>query len=138
VFGTAFLVTPALAADDIIPLDIATAMASPDAKANLDGSIKFYFGKTAHPAVITSLGETSANRKANGFGRKSTKGCERAFANAMIAMQQHARKLGGNAIININNYFKKVETPIDRTIECRSGLWMDGVALKGEVVKIAQ
>ncbi len=40
-------------------------------------------------------------------------------------------------MININSYYKKNEVTIDKTVECHSGLLMDGVALKGEFVKTA-
>ena len=40
-------------------------------------------------------------------------------------------------MININSYYKKNEVPIDTTVECHSGLLMDGIAMKGEFVKLA-
>ena len=48
-----------------------------------------------------------------------------------------AKQLGANAVIAINSYYKKNEVTIDKTVECRSGLLMDGVALKGEFAKLA-
>lgn len=128
--------TPAIAADDIIQLDIAKAMATPDALAELDGSVKFYFGTQSHPAIAKHLGEAITNKKANGFGRNSTRGCDRAFLNGLIQMQQRAKDLGGNAVVNLNSYYKKQEVVSTTTVECHSGLLMDGVALKGEIVKL--
>lgn len=136
-FCAAFVWTPAIAADDIIQLDIAKAMATPDAQADLDGSVKFYFGTQPHPDIVKHLGEAITNKKANGFGRNSTKGCDRAFLNGLLQMQARAKDLGGNAVINVNSYNKKKEVVSTTTIECRSGLLMDGVALKGEIVKLA-
>jgi uncharacterized protein YbjQ (UPF0145 family) len=129
--------SPALARDKITQLDLAQALATPDAKANLDGSVKFYFGQAAHPQVSKHLGEAITNKKANGFGRSDTRGCDRAFVDAMIRLQRRAKDLGGDAVININTYNKKDEVVIDKTVECRSGFLMDGVTLKGEVVKLA-
>ncbi|MGA7710614.1 MAG: hypothetical protein WCA81_01835 [Rhizomicrobium sp.] len=135
---TAYTGSSALAADDIIQLDVATALSTPDAKADLDGSIKFYFGNKPHPSIVKHLGEGITNKKANGVGRSSTKGCERAFLDALIQMQRRAKDLGGNAVININSYNKKHEVVIDTSVECHSGLLMAGVALKGEIVKLAE
>jgi hypothetical protein len=128
----------AIAADDIIQLDLAKALATPDFKANLDGSVKFYFGKSQHPSAIKTLGEAVANKKANGFGRNSTRGCERAFLDGLIQFQEKAKKLGANAVVNLNSYYKKNEVEITTTVECHSGLLMDGVALKGEFVTLPQ
>jgi uncharacterized protein YbjQ (UPF0145 family) len=128
---------PAFAADDIIPLDLQQALNTPDTLAHIDGSVKFYFGTTAHPAIVKHLGEAVTNKKANGVGRNSTRGCERAFLDGLIAFQEKAKALGANAVININSYYKKNEVAIDKTVECHSGLLMDGVALKGEFVKVA-
>jgi uncharacterized protein YbjQ (UPF0145 family) len=135
-FAAVLAWTPATAANDVIQLDVATVMATPDAKAELDGTVKFYFGTTAHPAVVKHLGEGVTNKKANGFGKSSTKGCDRAFLSALIQLQARAKELGSNAVINIHSYFKKNETVSNTTVECHSGLLMDGVALKGEFVKI--
>ena len=134
--GTTLILTPAKSSDDIISLDIAKAMATPDAQANMDGSVKFYFGNAPHPTVVKQLGEGITNKKANGVGRNSTKGCDRAFLNGLIQLQQRAKDLGGNAVININSYYKKIEVVSNTTVECHSGLLMDGVALKGEIVTI--
>jgi uncharacterized protein YbjQ (UPF0145 family) len=135
-FCAALTVTPARAADAIIQLDIAKALATPEALADLDGSVKLYFGNSAHPTVVKHLGEGVTNKKANGFGKNSTKGCERAFLSALLQLRQRAKDLGGDAVININSYYKKNEVVSDTSIECHSGLLMDGVALKGEIVKI--
>ncbi len=128
----------AMAADDIVQLDLAQAMAAPDTLAKIDGSVKFYFGNSAHPAVAKHLGEAVSNKKANGFGKKSTKGCERAFLDALVQFQKKAKSLGADAVINLNSYYKKNEVVIDKTVECHSGFLMDGVALKGEFVKLAK
>lgn len=128
---------PAYAADDIIQLDLQQALNTPDTLAKIDGSVKFFFGTSKHPAIVAHLGEGVTNKKANGFGKSSTKGCERAFLDGLIQMQEKAKSLGANAVINVNSYYKKNEVVIDKTVECHSGLLMDGVALRGEFVKIA-
>jgi uncharacterized protein YbjQ (UPF0145 family) len=131
-------VVPASAADDIIALDLQQALNAPDTLAHIDGSVKFYFGTTTHPAIVKHLGEAVTNKKANGFGRNSTRGCERAFLDGLIAFQEKAKALGANAVIGINSYYKKNEVAIDKTVECHSGLLMDGIAMKGEFVKLAK
>jgi len=129
---------PASAGDDIVQLDLQQALNAPDTLAKIDGSVKFYFGTSHHPAIVKHLGEAVTNKKANGVGRNSTRGCERAFLDGLLQMQGRAKELGANAVIAINSYYKKNEVAIDKTVECHSGLLMDGVALKGEFVKLAK
>lgn len=76
--------------------------------------------------------------KANGVGRNSTRSCERAFLDALIQFQEKAKKLGANAVINLNSYYRKNEVEIATTVECHSGLLMDGVTLKGDFVTLPQ
>ena len=130
-------VSPATAADDVVQMDIANAMATPDAQANLDGTVKFYFGQTPYPAVLRKFGEFVSNKKANGFGRSDVRGCNRAFLDVLIQFQKRAHDLGANAVINIHSYYKKEDVTVSTTIPCHSGFLMDGIALKGEVVKVA-
>lgn len=130
-------VSPALARDKVVQIDIAGALATPDAQADLDGTVKFYFGQAPHPAVLRKFGEFVSNKKANGFARSDVMGCDRAFLDALIVLQKRAQELGANGVINIHSDYKKEDVSVDTTIPCHSGFLMDGVALKGEVVKIA-
>ena len=45
---------------------------------------------------------------------------------------------GGNAIINLTSYYKKKEVVDNERYECHAGNIIAGVALRGEVVKLAQ
>lgn len=126
----------ARAADDVLTLSVADALASPDAKKSLNGSVAFYFGKTSHPSVQQQLGEFVSNKKSNAFAKADSKSCNRAMVSALIAFQKRAVSLGGNAVVNIRSYYDKNEVSLDHEFECHSGFLMSGVALKGEVVKL--
>jgi uncharacterized protein YbjQ (UPF0145 family) len=125
---------PARGRDDHLMLPISEALASPDA-AKLDPGIRLFFGK-ARPAVARSIGTWTTNKKANAFGRADKVACERAFASAMISLQQRARAEGGNAVIGITSYYKKIVTESDTKYMCGAGAIMAGVAFRGEVVKL--
>ncbi len=128
------LARPALGRDDHLMLPIKDALASPDAS-KLDPGVKLYFGH-AKPSVSKSFGTYTTNKKANGFGKEDKVACERAFASAMISLQQRARQLGGNAVVGITSYYKKIVTVSDTKYMCGAGAMVAGVAFRGEVVKL--
>ncbi len=125
---------PAEGRDDHLMFPIKDALASKDA-AKLDPTIKLFFGKS-RPAVAKTIGTWTTNKKANGFGKGDKEACERAFASAMIALQQRARAEGGDAVVGITSYYKKIVTVSDREYMCGAGSLMAGVAFRGEVVKL--
>lgn len=43
-----------------------------------------------------------------------------------------------NAVVNIASYYKKVEVRHETMYECHKGGLMAGVALKGDVVRVAR
>ncbi len=98
--------------------------------------IAFSFGKQATPPVLEKLGQFVANRKSNSFGRPDEVACERAALSALIELREYARKLGGNAVINIESYYKKTSNPSETQYECHAGGVIAGVAFRGEVVKL--
>jgi len=138
----AVLLTPAAiqtarAADDLILINLAEAMATPEYQQKLDGSVKFYLGNSSHPAVAQTYGERVTNRKTNGFAKSAGEACRHVLLSALIALQDEARSLGGNAVINIVSYFKRHEVSNDAQAECYKGFFIASVALKGDIVKLA-
>lgn len=115
---------------------IADAMNSDDAKAKLDQGVQFFFGDSPHPPVEKSFGEFQSNRKTNGVGRSDKQACEWTFLSAMISFQERARRLGADAIINIESYYREVPISSATEYQCGSGALMSGVTFRGEVVKL--
>jgi uncharacterized protein YbjQ (UPF0145 family) len=115
---------------------IADAMAAPDARSQLSTGVQFFFGNSAHPAVATSFGVYTSNKKTNGTNKSDKEACEWAFLSAMLSFQQRAVELGGNAVINIRSYYDKHEVSSETEYECGSGALMSGVTFQGEVVKL--
>jgi uncharacterized protein YbjQ (UPF0145 family) len=128
---------PARAADDLILVNVAEAMATPEYQQKLDGSVKFYFGNSPHAAVAQTYGNVVTNKKTNGFAKSAGEACRHVLLSALIALQDEARSLGGNAVINVHSYFKRHEVSNDTQAECYKGFFVAGVALKGDVVKLA-
>jgi uncharacterized protein YbjQ (UPF0145 family) len=119
-------------------LPILAALEVKDAQDKLDGSIKFFFANQPTPAILAKLGSDVSNRKTNAFGKSDEKACNWAFLSAMVALENRAKQMGANAVINIVSYYKKNVMSSATEFECHAGAIIAGVALKGDFVKIAE
>lgn len=117
---------------------IAEALQSPDFKERLDQNVRLYFGDQKHPNVAHSSGDFSTNKKTNAFNKSDEEACRWVLLSALLSLQERAKNEGGNAVINITSYYKKNKVSSNNQFECHAGAIMAGVALTGEVVKLAQ
>ena len=132
------IATTAHARDTKLLLPLSAAMSANDAQTRLGDSVKFYFGNQPTPKVLERLGSDKTSQKTNSFGKSPEKACNWAFLSAMLRLQQRARELGADAVINIVSNYKNEEMSSDTQFECHDGAIMSGVALKGEFVKLAK
>jgi len=137
-FILVFTSPSAFARDTKYMLSIQEAMQSPDFKEKLDPDIRFYFGNQSHPRVIKNFGSFSTNKKTNAFNKSDEQACQWVLLSALLSLQERVRKEGGNAVINIASYYKKNKVVNNSKYECHAGAIMAGVALTGEVVKLAR
>jgi hypothetical protein len=98
--------------------------------------IKLYWGTQKTPAVATKMGEFTSNKKTNAANKSDQDACDLAFISAVIALQQRARKEGGNAVVNIRSVYKGEDSDSPTEFVCGAGKIMAGVALRGTVVKL--
>lgn len=126
----------AYARDTALKLPVKEALETADAKEKLGTDVKFFFGSQAHPAAKATLGTYTSNKKTNFANKTDKEGCEWVFLSAMIALKQRAVAEGGNAVVNIQSYYKKKEFSSPTEYECHAGAIMGGVALRGTVVKL--
>lgn len=105
-----------------------------DGKSELDPDIKLFFGDQKHPKAQKTIGNFTSNKKTNAVGKSDETACNWAFLSAVIALQNRAKKEGGNALINITSYYKKEEFRSSTEFECGAGSMMAGVTLQGDVV----
>lgn len=141
--GIALLMLPMLlaaqsvaAADNRLKFSLTDAMGSENAKAKLDGSVKFYFGKQKHANPAGHFGTFTSNKKTNSFNKTEKEACEWAFLSAIIALQERAQREGGNAVINIHSVYRNAEFVSETEYECGVGAVVAGVAMRGDVVKL--
>lgn len=126
------------ARDDIGAYSISEVLSSETAKAKLGSDVQFYFGEQAYAEPLQKLGDLRTNKKTNAFNKSDKEACEWVFLSAMIALKKSAVKQGGNAIVNIKSNYKNHLTSSEETFQCGAGAMIAGVALTGEVVKLAE
>ncbi|CAA0091544.1 Uncharacterised protein [Zhongshania aliphaticivorans] len=132
----ASVVNVAYAADKKHVLSIAEAMQTEDFKASLNAGVKFYFGGQSFPTPVSQMGERVTNKKTNAFNKSDRQACEWVLLSALIALQDSAVAAGGNAVVNIESYYKRNVFSSEVEYECHTGTFIAGVALKGDVVRL--
>ena len=123
------------ARDDRLHFSVSEAMARPETKQKLDGSVKFYWGKNV-PAGAKTLGTFTSNKKTNFFNKSDAEGCYWAWLSAMVALQQRAVREGGDAVVNIHSVYRDKTYSSATEYECGAGNVTGGVALRGTVAKL--
>ena len=119
------------AADDIHNMNIETSMKamSADVKERI-GDVKFKFGTGTGS---TSGTEVFSNKRSNGTFKDVGESCNRAFYSDLIKMANEARESNKTEVVNVVSNWKGVPTSSTTTFVCADGLWMSGVALKGNL-----
>jgi uncharacterized protein YbjQ (UPF0145 family) len=135
--GLLAAVTPVIAADTEHKLPFAEVLASPDAKQKLDGSVRFYLAGQATPKVLEKKGDSVSNKKTNAFGKEAAATCRWAALSALISLQDKAKQLGANAVVDIVSFYKKDAFSSATEYECHVGNLMTGVAFKGTMARVA-
>src|SRR5262245_12583341 len=127
---------PANARNDKYVLPISIALQSKDAMENPDGSVKFFFGNQATPAIAAKLGSGSTHQRSSTRPSDDARSCNVAFLKALVALQKNAQQLGANAVVNIASFYKNNTLSSATEFECHAGVSAH-VMLKGDFVKIA-
>jgi uncharacterized protein YbjQ (UPF0145 family) len=127
---------PAWARDTELKLPLADVLAMPEAQEKLDGSVKFFLAGAKTPKVISKMGEDVSNKKTNGVGKSDEVACRWAALSTLIALQDKAKSLGANAVVDIVSFYKRntFSSPVE--YECHAGGMIVGVTLKGTYAKV--
>ncbi len=126
----------AMARDDRLMFSIGDVLKSPGAAEKVDKNIRLYFGKQRHPKVAKNFGTVTANKKTNAFNKSDKQACEWVFLSAVIALQDRARRDGGNAVVNIRSYYKKQNVSSRTEFMCGVGNVVAGVTFQGDIVRL--
>jgi uncharacterized protein YbjQ (UPF0145 family) len=126
-----------MARDTKYMLPLKDVLEMPEAKEKLDDSFRFYLSGQKTPKVLQRMESDISNRKTNGVGKSDEDGCRWAALSALISLQDKAKSLGANAVVDIVSYYKKNEVASATDYECHAGAVVVGVALKGTYAKVA-
>ena len=137
-FALLFSASTGDARNTVHQLPVADALAEGEAKGVLLDGIALYFGDAAHPAIVSSHGQFTSNRKTNAFNKSDEEACNWVFLTAIKSLQERARKQGGNAVINIYSYYYKNEFVSETEFECGAGTMVAGVTMIGDVVTLEE
>ena len=129
---------PAFARNTAVNVTLDSVLDMPEAKAKLDGSVKFYLAGSPTPHVAKKLGEDTSNAKTNAFNKTAEEACRWNALSALIKLQDKAKGYGANAVVNITSYSEKVPFSSPTDIQCRDGAFLAGIALKGTYVKLGK
>lgn len=127
----------AVAADDVHRLPFDRLLQSADGQ-QLDPGIKLYLAGQPAPKPTATRGEFVSNKKTNAFGKSVDATCHRAGVSALLSLQERARPVGADAVINIVSYYKKVPMSSATDYECHVGAIMSGVAFQGTMVTLGR
>jgi hypothetical protein len=125
------------ARDDRLTFSIRNALDRADAKQKLDPGVQLFFGSKWHPAATEDKGVFKTNKRTRSFGRSDQDACEWAFLSALLALQERAKQVGANAVVEIESNYKDQPFVSDKEYQCGAGGVMAGVALNGRMVKLA-
>lgn len=103
--------------------------------AGLDGSVRFYLAGQ-NVSVASRMRSDVANRKTNAANKSDEEACRWVALTALVALQNKAKKLGANAVVDIVSYYKKNEFRSASKYECYAGTFVAGVALKGTYARV--
>lgn len=133
-----FAAAPVHADDKILHIPLKDVIDMPEAKGKLDGTVKFYLAGETTPKVLSKSNDDVSNKRTNAVGKDEMFACKWAALSALIALQDKAKTLDANGVINIVSYFKKETYSDPVNFECRKGALMAAVTLKGNYAKLEQ
>ena len=134
ILGMLAVSTPADARNTRLHLPLANVLSGPDAQRTLDPGVQLYFGKQPYAEPVTRFTPTTSDKNSNFLNKTDEDGCNWVFLSAVKGLQQAARKMGGNAVVNIVSIYKKEEIVSETHFECNAGTFVGSVVLRGEVV----
>lgn len=138
--AAAFTALVLFASSDALARNTEHFFAVQDAVDSLTGKEKlldvpFYFAGQSRPGKHDVIGWWKANRSTRGVFRSDEKACQIAFISALIALQERARREGGDAIVDIKSMTRGVETSSASKYRCVAGATVVHVGLSGTVVR---
>ncbi len=128
---------PVLARNMEYKLNFSDVLASVEAKAKLDQSVTFRFGENTTPDGAQRKGDRVIKRAGKGEDRNDDLvACDRAALSALVFLQQEAKKVSADAVVEIVSYYKNIVFSSSTSFECHAGNGGATVVLKAVYVTL--
>ncbi|MVW89981.1 excinuclease [Pseudomonas sp. PB101] len=103
----------------------------------LDGSVKFYLAGNGPSTNLQMLRTNVVSDWPTNVSNKSDfDACEWAVQSTLIELQEEAKRVEANAVTNIVSYYDQHVRKDLNTYECRAGVFVARVALRGDLVRV--
>jgi uncharacterized protein YbjQ (UPF0145 family) len=129
---------PACARNNAVTVTLQSVLDMPEAKAKLDGSVAFYLAGSPTPKVVKKFGEDTSNAKTNAFNKTPEEACRWNALSALLKLQDHAKRDGANAVIDLVSYRDHEDFKSTTEIQCSDGAFLAGIALKGTYATVGK
>ena len=129
---------PAFARNDVVTVSLQSVLDMPEAKTKLDGSVTFYLAGAPTPKVVKKFGEDTSNAKTNAFNKTPEEACRWNALSALLKLQEHAKRDGANAVVDLVSYRDHQDFRSPTDIECSDGAFLAGIALKGTYATVGK
>lgn len=127
---------PAVARNTAVTVTLQSVLDMPEAKAKLDGSVRFFLAGTPTPNILKKFGEDTSNAKTNAFNKTAEEACRWNALSALIKLQDHAKRDGANAVVDLISYRDHEDFKSPTDLECSDGAFLAGIALKGTYANV--
>jgi uncharacterized protein YbjQ (UPF0145 family) len=135
VFVCTVLALPAVARNDRYTFRLQDTLDSPDFAQQVGTSVKFVFGDQPVPAG-EKIADYVANDRQHFHGKTEEGACRDTLLSALAEMRDHATRAGGDAVVGIVSYFRRVTFSSTTEFECHAGSNGVFVSLMGSIVKL--
>ena len=131
------VVSRAEARNDTYYLNNADVLNDPAFK-QLGSTVAFYFASQTPPKIAKDLGTFVGNKIAKKRGESDQQWCQEAALGALAELRDEANTRGGNAVIDIQSFWKGNVIADKTKYECHAGGTGGHISLQGKIVKLAQ
>jgi hypothetical protein len=121
----------------ILDLDVAKAKSEGIGHEKLL-DIPVYMAGQKHPGVARDLGTFRSNRRTNASNKSDEVACQIAFLTGLIQLQERARAMGGNAVVDVRSITRNDHFSSPTQYRCAAGTVVANVALEGRVVRLGK
>lgn len=132
-----FTLLPGAHATNLMYMPFETVLSDAIRAGRLDGSVKFYLIGNGPQGTQQLLRRgVISDLKTNGFNKSDQRSCEWVLQSNLIKLQADAKRVGANAVVNIVSYYDQRVRKDLNTYECRAGIFVTRVALRGDLVRL--